>query len=92
MQELIKKITDTAGVTEEQAKKSIYVISGYIKERVPDSFKSQIDNLVNGGTLSEGMKAQLNEVASEFRDKAETVIDEVRDKLSEIFGKPNEKK
>lgn len=92
MQDLVKKVSDTAGVTEEQAKKSIEVISGYMKERVPESFKSQIDNLVNGGTLSGGMKAQLNSVASEFRDKAEDVIDEVKDKLSEIFGKANEKK
>lgn len=86
MEDLIKKVTTAAGITEEQAKKSIEAISGYIKDRLPDSFKSQIDNLVNGGTLTEGMKTKMSAVADEFRDKAEDVIEEVREKLSNIFS------
>ena len=90
MEELIKKVTAEAGITEEQAKKSIEAISSYIKDRLPDSFKSQIDNLVSGGTLSEGMKTKMSAVAEDIRDKAEDVIEDVREKLSGIFSSKKE--
>ncbi|MGB3076643.1 MAG: hypothetical protein WBB36_15045 [Chitinophagales bacterium] len=90
MEELIKKVTTAAGITEEQAKKSIESVSAYVKDRLPDSFKDQIDNLVNGGTLTEGMKTKMNAVAGEFRDKAEDVIADVKEKLSGMFSSKKE--
>jgi hypothetical protein len=90
MQELISKVAAAAGISEEQAKKSIDTVSGYIKNKLPESFRSQIDNLVNGGNLSEGMKTKMNEVTEVFRDKAEDVIKEVRDKAEEVAGKIKE--
>ncbi|MEP7127803.1 MAG: hypothetical protein ABI729_03000 [Chitinophagales bacterium] len=90
MEELIKKVTTAAGISEEQAKKSIDAVSAYIKDRLPDSFKDQIDNLVNGGTLSEGMKTKMNTVAGEIRDKAEDVISDVKEKLSGMFSSKKE--
>lgn len=90
MEELIKKVTTAAGITEEQAKKSIEAVSAYVKDRLPDSFKDQIDNLVNGGTLTEGMKTKMNAVAGEFRDKAEDVIADVKEKLSGMFSSKKE--
>ena len=85
MEDLIKKVTAAAGVTEEQAKKAIEAVSAYVKDRLPETFRSQIDTLVNGGTLSEGMKSKLGAVAEDLRDKAEDVIDDVREKLSGLF-------
>ena len=90
MQELIKQVSTGAGLTEEQAKKSIEIVAAYIKERLPESFRSQIDHLVNGDKLSDGMKAKLNEVASEMRDSAEDFIKDVRDKAEEVAGKIRE--
>ncbi|MBK9730934.1 MAG: hypothetical protein IPO83_06575 [Chitinophagaceae bacterium] len=90
MEDLIKKVTTAAGITEEQAKKSIEAVSAYVKDRLPDSFKDQIDNLVNGGTLTEGMKTKMNAVAGEFRDKAEDVIADVKEKLSGMFSSKKE--
>lgn len=90
MEELIKKVTAAAGITEEQAKKSIEAVSTYVKDRLPESFRSQIDNLVSGGTLSEGMKTKMGTVAEDIRDKAEDVIDDVREKLSGLFSSRKE--
>ena len=36
MQELVKKVTESAGVTDEQAKTSIETISAYLKEKMPN--------------------------------------------------------
>jgi len=90
MQELISKVAATAGITEEQAKKSIETVTAYVKERLPETFRSQIDNLVNGGKLSEGVKSKLNDVSADVRDKAEDVIKEVREKADEVAGKIRE--
>jgi hypothetical protein len=91
MQDLIQKVTQASGVTQEQAAKAIETVSAYLKQRVPDVFKSQIDTLVNGGTLSEGMKMKINEAAGDFRDKAEEVIEEVRQKTENIISEAREK-
>lgn len=90
MQELITKVAAEAGISEAQAKKSIETVSGYVKERLPESFRSQLDNLISGGKLSEGVKSKLNEVAGDVRDKAEDVLHEVREKADEVAGKIRE--
>jgi hypothetical protein len=87
MQELINKVTAAAGISEEQAKQSIAAVSDYLKGKLPEPFRGQIDNLVNGGSLSAGVKAQLNEVATDVREKAEDLIDDVREKAEEMAGK-----
>ena len=91
MQELIRKLTETAGLTEDQARKAAETVSSYIKERLPESFRSQIDNLVNGGKLSEGVKSKMNEIMGEIREKAEGVIGDVREKTEDIISEVKEK-
>jgi len=90
MQELISKVAVAAGISEEQAKKSIETVSEYLKQRVPESFRTQIDNLMSGGKLSDGVKQKLNELSSEARGKAEEMIKEVRQKAEEAAGKIRE--
>ena len=87
MQELIQKITAAAGISEEQAKKSIETVSAYLKEKLPASFRSQIDNLVNGGKLSEGIKMKMGDMADDVKDKAEELIKEVREEAEQVAGK-----
>ena len=90
MQELIDKVTAAAGISEEQAKKAIETVAAYVKDRIPESFRSQIDHLVNGEKLSDSVKSQMNDIASDVRDKAEDVIKEVRGKAEEVAGKIKE--
>ena len=92
MEDLIKKVSAAAGITDDQAKKSVETVSAYIKDRLPDSFKSQIDNLVNGGSLSEGVKSKMNDMAGDIREKTEEIISDVKEKFSEMFGTKDEKK
>ena len=87
MQELINKVMTAANISEDQARKSIETVSGYLKDKLPQSFRSQIDNLINGGKLSEGIKSKLTETGGELRDKAEDVIKDVKEKGEEIAGK-----
>ena len=101
MEELVKKVTESAGVTDEQAKTSIETISAYLKEKMPKSFHSQIDNMVNGGKLSEGVKEKLmdtavdvkektKEIFKDVADKTEEVMKNMKDKLDDLFNKKKE--
>lgn len=87
MQELINKLKAAAGVNDDQAKASIETISKYLKEKMPKSFHSQIDNMLEGGTLSEGVKEKLVDTAVDIKEKAEDVFDDVKDKISGLFSK-----
>ncbi len=101
MQELITKVSQSAGITEEQAKKSIEEVAAYLKSKLPAAFHSQIDNLIGGGKLSEGIKEKLMETAVDVKEKTEDIIKDVtekteeaikvfKDKLDEIFSKKKE--
>jgi hypothetical protein len=48
MQELIDRVTQEAGVTPEQAKKSIEAIANYVKEKFP-MMGGAVDQLFSGG-------------------------------------------
>lgn len=85
MQELIKKVSETAGISEEQAKKSIETVSKYLKDNVPDILKSQIDNLINGGKLSEGIIEKLKSSAVDAKEKSEDVLKDAAEKTEEIL-------
>lgn len=90
MQELIEKLKEAAGITDEQAKNSIDTISKYLKDKMPKSFHSQIDNMMEGGKLSEGIKEKMMDTAIDVKEKAEDVFDDVKDKISGMFKKKEE--
>jgi len=48
MQELIEKLKTEAGLTEEQAKKAIETIKGYVVEKFP-MLEGAVGNLFGGG-------------------------------------------
>lgn len=85
MQELIKKVSESADITDEQAKKSIETVSKYLKDKMPDILKSQIDNLINGGKLSEGIKEKLLDSAADAKEKSEDILKDATEKTAEIL-------
>ncbi len=91
MEDLIKKVTESAVVTDEQAKKSIETISEYLKEKMPKSFHSQIDNMLAGGKLSEGIKEKLMDTAVDMKEKTEEIFKDVADKTEEVMKSMKDK-
>jgi hypothetical protein len=107
MQELIKKITDTAGITEEQAAKAIDSVKEYIKEKFP-MVAGAVDNLFKHSAEPETGDAEKKEegsiidkisdvipgdagqkvedFAKNATHKAEEAFENVKDKLSGLFG------
>ena len=49
MEELIKQVTERAGISEEQARTAVSTVLGYLKKSLPGSISSQLDTVVGGG-------------------------------------------
>ena len=50
MEDLIKKLTETAGITEEQAAKAVATVVDFIKEKFPPMMHGVVVNFINSGT------------------------------------------
>ncbi len=48
MDELIKQVSERAGISEEQAKAAVEAVAGFLKERVPAPYNSYVDNFLGG--------------------------------------------
>ena len=113
MQELITRLTEKAGISTEQASKTIDTIKEFVKEKFP-MLSGAVDNMFAGSadnataassTVETAPKAEehsmldkisdvipgqtgekIEDFAKKAADKAEDVFDNVKDKLSGMFG------
>lgn len=53
MEDLVKKITETAGVNEEQAVKAIEAVVSFIKEKLPPMMHGVVDNFLSSGSAED---------------------------------------
>ena len=49
MDELIKRVSERAGISEEQARSAVETVAEYLKERVPAPYSGYIDKFMAGG-------------------------------------------
>ncbi len=54
MEELIKQVSERAGISEEQAKAAVETVAGFLKERVPAPYNSYVDSFLGGGSGESG--------------------------------------
>ncbi|MGC4101504.1 hypothetical protein [Ferruginibacter sp.] len=113
MQELITRLTEKAGISADQATKSLETIKDFVKEKFP-MLAGAVDNMFTPSPeataaataatakkdesmmdkISDVIPGQAGEKVEEFAKnaahKAEEVFDNVKDKISGMFG--NDKK
>lgn len=53
MEDLIKKLTETAGINEEQAAKAIETVVNFIKEKLPPMMHSAVDSFIGSSNSSD---------------------------------------
>lgn len=51
MDELIKQVTDRAGIPADKAKLAVNTVLGFLKSKLPAPFAGQIDNALAGTTI-----------------------------------------
>jgi ElaB/YqjD/DUF883 family membrane-anchored ribosome-binding protein len=96
MQDLIKQLKDEAGLTEEQAIKSLYVIKGYIQSKVPPMMHGLIDNFLGeqfktaNSNGNNGKMENTNHMEDDFMDKAEQVTKQATQKIEGLAEEAKE--
>jgi hypothetical protein len=61
MDELIKRITEKTGISEDQARSAVNTVSGFLKEKLPAPIAGQIDNVLSGAG---GVSGTIGDVAA----------------------------
>ncbi len=54
MEELINRVSERAGITEEQARTAVETVAEFLKEKVPAPYSSYIDSFMSGGGTGKG--------------------------------------
>ncbi len=67
MDELIKRITEKTGISEDQARSAVNTVSGFLKEKLPEPIAGQVDNVLSGaGGLTDTLGSAASKVGSLF--------------------------
>ena len=61
MDELIRRITEKTGISEDQARSAVNMVAGFLKEKLPAPLAGQVDNVLGGGG---GMTDTLGDAAA----------------------------
>jgi hypothetical protein len=64
MEQLIKVVTEKAGISEAQAKQSIEAVMGFLKDKMPAGIGSQVESFISGnassiGNVADGLKDKI---------------------------------
>ena len=51
MDELIKQVTQKAGISEDQAKQAVETVMGFVKDKLPAPLASQVEAVLGGGEI-----------------------------------------
>ena len=54
MEEIIKQVTERAGISEAQARTAVETVLGFLKNRLPEPLAGQLDGLIGGASAAGG--------------------------------------
>ena len=57
MEELIRQVTERAGISEEQARTAVNTVMGYLKTNLPAGLAGPLDSVLGGGAGAGGSLA-----------------------------------
>ena len=93
MEALIKEVSERAGITQDQAKNAVLIISDKLKAKFPLAMREEIEAVLNGGNFGDAFKGKMKEtgvkaedMAKTFAKKADEVFTEMGEKMRELFN------
>lgn len=87
MTKLEEQLMQEAGLNNEQAAKSVGVITNFLKAKFPKALHDEIDTIMKDGNFGDAFKENLKE----FGGKAEETAKDVAHKADEMFSEMGEK-
>ncbi len=85
MEELRKKVADSAGITEEQSAIAAETVIRYLKDRVPPIIHSQLDKIFNGYTLEDSVRNQVGDLGNEVKERTEGLARDLKQAFEGAF-------
>jgi len=92
MDTLAKEISERTGITPEQAKNAVLILSDRLKAKFPHAFHDEIDAVIGGGNFGDAFKGKMKDagvkaedMAKTFAKKADEMFNEVGDKMRDFF-------
>ena len=92
MDALIKEISERTGITTEQARNAVMIISDRMKAKFPQAMHDEIDAVFNGGNFGDAFKGKMKDagvkaedMAKAFAKKADEMFTEAGDKMRDFF-------
>jgi hypothetical protein len=55
MEELIRRVSERAGISEDQARAAVNTVAEFLKEKVPPAYAGYIDSFMSGGGEGGGL-------------------------------------
>ncbi len=59
MEQLIKVVSEKAGISEAQAKQSVEAVMGFLKDKLPAGMGQQVESFISGNSSSVGNVADV---------------------------------
>ena len=66
MDELITQITERTGVTADQAREAVQVVTGFLKDKLPAPIAAQVDGLLSGQNMGDAAQQALGGLGGLF--------------------------
>jgi hypothetical protein len=85
MENLIKKVSEDAGITETQASVAVETMAKFVKDRVPPIIHKQLDKIFAGYSLEESIRNQVGELGGDMRDKAGELAKDLKTAFENAF-------
>ena len=63
MEELVRRVSEKAGISEEQARSAVQTVADFLKERVPAPYAGYIDSFMAGGSGEGGSGGGFGDLA-----------------------------
>lgn len=59
MEELVRRVSEKAGISEDQAQSAVNAVAEFLKEKVPPAYSGYIDSFLSGGKGEGGIASGL---------------------------------
>ena len=96
MTKIAEQLVQEAGLTNEQATKSVEVLISFLKAKFPKALHEEIESIMNDGNFGDAFKGNLKglgdkaeETAKDVAHKADEMFTEMGDKLRDLFKPKN---
>ena len=66
MDELITQITERTGITADQAREAVQVVTGFLKDKLPAPIAAQVDGLLSGQNMGDAAQQALGGLGGLF--------------------------